>query len=79
MKNFIFKSETDFHKMIFNKLDTIQSELRHQRQDHVTLQHDIEAVRLDLNLQRQADEYYVDHKLTHTTHPTSHQTDLDED
>ncbi len=78
MKNFIFKSTRDFHKILFNKLDTIQSELRHQRQDHVTLQRDIEAIRLDLNLKRQADSYYEDHELTHTTHPTSHQTDLDE-
>ncbi len=78
MKNFIFKSPKDFHKILFNKLETIQSELRHQRQDHVILQRDIEAIRLDLNLKRQADSYYEDHELTHTTHPTSHQTELDE-
>ncbi len=47
--------------MLFNKLEMIQSELRHQRQDHVTLQHDIEKIRLDLNLKQQADEYYKDH------------------
>ncbi len=80
MKNFIFKSSQGFGliKNILNKLDVIQSELRHQRQDHVTLQHDIEAIRLDLNLKRQAETYYEEHALTHTTHPTSHQTDLDE-
>ncbi len=79
MKNFIFKS-SDFGliKNVSNKLDLILAELRHQRNDHVTLQHDFERLRTDLNLQRQADSYYVDHELTHTTHPTSHQTELDE-
>ncbi len=78
MKNFIFKSQQDFHKIVFNKLEIIQSELRHQRNDHVTLQRDIDGIRLDLNLKRQAESYYEDHELTHTTHPTSHQTELDE-
>ncbi len=81
MKNFIFKSSQDFGliKNVFNKLDLILSELRHQRNDHVTLQHDLEKLRTDLNLQRQAENYYEDHdELTHTTHPTSHQTELDE-
>ncbi len=76
MKNFIYKSQ-GLIKNVYNKLENIQAELRHQRQDHVILQRDIEAIRLDLNLQRQADSYYDDHKLTHTTRPTSHQTELE--
>ncbi len=78
MKNFIFKSHEDFHKMIFNKLENIQTELRHQRQDHVILQGDIEKIRLDLNLKMQADSYYEDHELTHTTHPRTKQTSLED-
>ncbi len=74
----LFLSPNGLLKNISLKLEMIQSELRHQRQDHVTLQHDIERIRLDLNLKRQAESYYEDHELTHTTHPTSHQTDLDE-
>ncbi len=62
MKNFIFKSTRDFHKILFNKLEIIQSELRHQRQDHVTLQRDIESLRMDLNLRKQADSYYEEHR-----------------
>ncbi len=58
MKNFIFKSETDFHKILFNKLDIIQNELRHQRIDHVNFQHKLDKLFLELNLQKQADEYY---------------------
>ncbi len=63
MKNFIFKS-SDFGliKNVSNKLELILSELRHQRNDHVTLQHDIEKIRLDLNLRRSADEYYDEHR-----------------
>ena len=61
MKNFIFKSQKDFHKIVFLKLEAIQNELRHQREDHRILQRDIEAIRMDLNLQRQADSYYDDH------------------
>ncbi len=71
MKNFIFKSpHRDFHKMLFNKLDTIQSELRHQRLDHTRFEMQVNKLFLELNLQKQADEYYDD--------KTSPQTDSDE-
>ncbi len=71
MKNFIFKSASaDLHKMLFNKLDNIQSELRHQRVDHTEFIRLINKLFLELNLQKQADTYYED--------KTSHQTDLDE-
>ncbi len=79
MKNFIFKS-SDFGlvKKLSNTLEIILAELRHQRNDHVVLQQDLEKLRLDLNLQRQADSYYDDHGEAHLGRATSHQTDLDE-
>ncbi len=58
MKNFIFKSQRDFHKIVFNKLETIQSELRHQRMDHVEYKHLLLKLFVELNLQKQADQYY---------------------
>ncbi len=72
MKNFIFKSQQDFHKIVFNKLEIIQSELRHQRLDHSRFEMHINKLFLELNLQKQADEYYQS-KLE-----TSPQTDSDE-
>ncbi len=33
MKNFIFKSESDFHKMVFKKLENLLAEQRQQRMD----------------------------------------------
>ncbi len=70
MKNFIFKSQQDFHKIVFNKLEIIQSELRHQRLDHTLFKTLVEKLFIELNLQKQADSYYED--------KTSHQTELDE-
>ncbi len=65
MKNFIFKSSAEgfgLVKKLISQNEIILTELRHQRNDHVTLQHDFERLRTDLNLQRQADSYYEDHK-----------------
>ncbi len=72
MKNFIFKSHEDFHKILFNKLEIIQSELRHQRLDHVQFIHYMDKLFVELNLQKQADSYYDEKE-------TSHQTDLVQD
>ncbi len=58
MKNFIFKSETDFHKIVFNKLDMILAELRHQRLDMTNLLRLTNLILNDRNLQRQVDKYY---------------------
>ncbi len=58
MKNFIFKSQQDFHKIVFNKLEIIQSELRHQRLDHVLFKTLVDKLFIELNLQKQADSYY---------------------
>ncbi len=58
MKNFIFKSEADFHKIVFNKLDVILNELRHQRLEHSTIISICQAMLHDRKLQRQVDKYY---------------------
>ncbi len=74
MKNFIFKSpNSDLHKMLFNKLEIIQSELRHQRLDHVLFKTLVDKLFIELNLQKQADSYYQE-KLDET----SPQTELEE-
>ncbi len=67
MKNFIFKSEADFHKIVFNKLDVIQSEQRHARQDLALLIRMITSINNSLNLQKQVDEYFEDSETSPQT------------
>ncbi len=70
MKNFIFKSPKDFHKIVFNQLVIIQSELRHQRADNVAILSMLHKLVTDKHLQAQVDEYFEDE--------TSPQTELEE-
>ncbi len=58
MKNFIFKSEADFHKIVFNKLDMVLAEQRHQRMDLANLTRLMQSVYNALALQKQVDEYF---------------------
>ncbi len=76
MKNFIFKSQQDFHKIVFNKLEIIQSELRHQRLDHVQFKLELSKLFMELNLQKQADDYYQS-KLTDDIAHIPDKEDLD--
>ncbi len=58
MKNFIFKSETDFHKIVFNKLETLLSEQRHQRVDLASINRLLNVLINDNNLQKQVTDFY---------------------
>ncbi len=58
MKNFIFKSEADFHKIVFKKLEIIQSEQRHNRSDMVLVLGMLSKLIHSDNLQKQVDEYF---------------------
>ncbi len=78
MKNFIFKSQEDFHKIVFNKLEIIQSELRHQRLDHVLFKTLVNKLFIELNLQKQADSYYNEKLDPDVKELDNIQTDLDE-
>ncbi len=60
MKNFIFKSQQDFHKIVFNKLETIQSEQRHARMDLVDINRLLKFLINDKKLQSQVDDYFED-------------------
>ncbi len=73
MKNFIFKSSQDFGliKNVFNKLENLQSEQRHQRQDLAILMDMIKKLTIDKSLQTQVDKYFSEDE-------TSPQTDTDE-
>ncbi len=62
MKNFIFKSDADFHKILFNKLDMILAELRHQRIDHVGFRTQLNILVNAQNLQKQVDDYFEENK-----------------
>ncbi len=57
MTNFIFKSQGTFKK-ISNKLDIIQTELRHQRQDNVQILYLLNRLLVDKHLQSQVDDYF---------------------
>ncbi len=71
MKNFIFKSEADFHKIVFNKLDMVLTEQRHQRSDLSILLIGINKLLNSQNLQKQVDEYFDDEE-------TSPQTEIED-
>ncbi len=60
MKNFIFKSEADFHKIVFNKLDMVLAEQRHQRIDLDQANRNLVKVINLLKLQKQVDDYFED-------------------
>ncbi len=62
MKNFIFKSEADFHKIVFNKLDMLLAEQRHQRSDLSTLLRQMNLIYNALALQKQVDDYFDEDK-----------------
>jgi len=65
MTNFIFKSSRRLIKnspltegYIMTKLEAIQLELRHQRQDHKDMSIKLEKLLIDKHLQLQVDDYF---------------------
>ncbi len=69
MKNFIFKSDADFHKILFNKLDTLQKNVL-----YITYHLDkclviLRKQEVDAGVQKQVDDFYDE---------TSPQTDTDD-
>jgi len=65
MKNFIFKSEADFHKIVFNKLDMLLAEQRKQRMDLTTIIRLITGIKIEKDLQKQVDDYFDDEDREH--------------
>ncbi len=67
MTNFIFKSANRLIKnspltegYLLTKLNAIQTELRHQRQDHKDMSIKLEKLLIDKHLQMQVDEYFTE-------------------
>ncbi len=60
MKNFIFKSDADFHKILFNKLDMVLAEQRHARCDLTYIIRALNHLTADKDLQKQVDSYFED-------------------
>ncbi len=67
MTNFIFKSANRLIKnspltegYLLTKLNAIQTELRHQRQDHKDISLKLEKLLIDKHLQLQVDNYFED-------------------
>ncbi len=65
MTNFIFKSANRLIKnspltegYLLTKLNAIQTELRHQRQDHKDMSLKLEKLLIDKHLQMQVDNYF---------------------
>ncbi len=75
MTNFIFKSQ-GLIKNVYNKLEMIQAELRHQRADNVQILFILNKLVMDKKLQRQVDDYFADPGPE--DEETSPQTDTDE-
>ncbi len=59
MTNFIFKSQ-GLIKNVYNKLEMIQAELRHQRADNVKILYLLDKIVVDKHLQQQVDKYFED-------------------
>ncbi len=57
MTNFIFKSQGLIKNVVF-KLETIQTELRHQRSEHSLILRKLALIMVELDLRDQASEYY---------------------
>jgi len=74
MKNFIFKSEADFHKIVFNKLDMLLDEQRHQRMDLTIIIRKLTKMEIADDLQKQVDDYFD----KDDENETSPQTDTEE-
>ncbi len=71
MTNFIFKSANRLIKnspltegYLMTKLEAIQLELRHQRQDHRDISLKLERLLIDKHLQMQVDNYFEDDMKT---------------
>jgi len=87
MTNFIFKSANRLIKnspltegYLLTKLESIQSELRHQRQDHKDMSIKLEKLLIDKHLQMQVDEFFSEDPESNYQKnlETSPQTDSDE-
>ncbi len=81
MTNFIFKSANRLIKnspltegYLLTKLESIQKELRHQRQDHKDMSIKLEKLLIDKHLQMQVDEYFTE---TESPQPPEDKQDLD--
>ncbi len=58
MKNFIFKSDADFHKILFNKLDMTLLVMKQQRVQLDRIEYFLKKLVNSSNLQKQVDEYF---------------------
>ncbi len=58
MKNFIFKSDADFHKILFNKLDLTLGVLKEQRIQLDRIEYFTKKLLVDKKLQKQVDQYF---------------------
>ncbi len=60
---FIFKSHEDFYKIIIRDLQFLLDEQRHQRADLATINRRLSTIIHELNIEKQANEYYASHEL----------------
>ncbi len=58
MKNFIFKSDADFHKILFNKLDIISGNILYITHMQDKILKIVNKIDTDSGLQSQVDEYF---------------------
>ncbi len=76
MTNFIFKSQGTYKKLV-NKLEIIQTELRHARVDHAKILMMLEKLTTDDALQSQVDEYFDEEKRATAGLDPNDRQDLD--
>ena len=73
MTNFIFKSQGLIKNVVF-KLETIQTELRHQRSEHSVIMSKLSLIIHELDIRDQADKYYAKYGEDRTSPQTEQET-----
>ncbi len=67
MKNFIFKSDADFHKILFNKLDIISGNILYITHMQDNILKIVKTLQIDHNLEKQVDEFLDDPRYADKT------------
>ncbi len=58
MKNFIFKSDADFHKILFNKLHIISGNILYITHMQDKILKIVNQISVDSGVQKQVDDFY---------------------
>ncbi len=75
MNNLFSKSPETYEKLI-QQIDIVLGEMRHQRNDLSTIKRQLHTLQINLDVQKQVDDYFDDESHQNTP-PISEKQDLD--